>query len=103
VAISYESVFCTHSPAYRCLYNSDAKEKIRRADECGYRILNKAHVDCKKDHPSIMQNTVVKEINAGYESLMASQMIFVEEEDKGLFQGFLLPKEAMLHLIKHGK
>jgi hypothetical protein len=30
-------------------------------------------------------------------------MVFVEEEDLGLFQGFLLPKEATLHLIKHGK
>jgi hypothetical protein len=93
----------THSPAYRRLYNSEEKEKIRRADECGYIILKNAHVDYKKDHSSILQNTIAKDLNTGYESLIASQMVFVEEEYKGLFQGFLLPKEEMLRLIKQGE
>jgi hypothetical protein len=41
----------THSTEYRNIYNSQAKEKIRQADKCGYSILNNAHMDCKKDHP----------------------------------------------------
>jgi hypothetical protein len=36
----------THSLEYCHIYNSQAKEKIFPADECGYSILNNAHVDC---------------------------------------------------------
>jgi hypothetical protein len=82
----------THYLEYRRIYNSQAKEKIRRADECGYSILNNAHVDCKKDHPSVLESTAAKDLDESYESLKASQMVFVEENGEGLFEGFCYQK-----------
>jgi hypothetical protein len=70
----------TRSPEYCHIYNSQAKEKIHRADKCGYSILNNTHMDCKNDHPSVLEYTVAKDIDFGYESLMVSQMVFVGEK-----------------------
>jgi hypothetical protein len=82
----------THSSAYRRVYQKEATQHTRRPDECGYRTLNSAHIDCKKDLPSIVQNTVAGDSTKGYETLMASQLVFVGNDEQGTFQGFLLPK-----------
>jgi hypothetical protein len=40
-------------------------------------------VDCKNAQPSVLENSVAKDLDAGYESIMASQMVCVEENDEG--------------------
>jgi hypothetical protein len=90
----------TCSPEFRHICNSQAKEKIHRSDKCGYFIFNNSHMDCKKDHPSVLENTVAKDLDASYESLMVSQMVFAAEKGTGSFQWCLLPKYTTPRLIK---
>ncbi len=74
-----------------------------------YIIAQVAHVSCKKDHHSILSNTVSDRLSEGYEKLLSLRMIFVKPSyENAKVDKVMIPKDAsdiMLtnDTIKEGK
>jgi hypothetical protein len=60
-----------------------------------YIIAQAAHISCKKDHHSILSNTVSDRLSEGYEILLSRRMIFVKPSyENAKVDTVMIPKDA---------
>jgi hypothetical protein len=68
----------THSPAFQRRYQNQTKfEKRTTHGVNGFRVVQAAHITCKKDHPTVIQNKVAKKLDEGYPCIKRSQLVVV--------------------------
>jgi hypothetical protein len=68
----------THSPAYQRRFQSQLKStKLRTPGKSGFRVTQLCDITCKKDHPNVTINTVAKNIDDGFATIIKRQIVGV--------------------------